>query len=741
MIKNFLRKNVKYTNVVIYAAIILAVNIVGVKLFKHFRLDLTRNKSYTVSKVSEDIVAKLNDPLRIKIFFTRNLPPQYASIERYLRDLMPEYAAKANRYFNYTFYDCTEGKDNTSEKNKANIKIAQDFGVNEVQVQTIEKDEVKLVRAYMGLVIQHGDMIEKMTPIESTEGLEYKITSIIQNMINKISVLQGLKEPVQVKLFLSSDFQQVGPMSGIGGLDSVPEKVKKGVDDSNKRNYGKIQFVHYSDPHDENIKNEARTLNLNGLSWNDFRGPNGQLIKAGVGYAALVVEQGGKSEVMELLEPRMVLGRGGLRQTFSLKNLDKLDERINDLVDGLLDINEEISYLTGKGNTDINKAEDNPFLAQLRQQQSAGGEAANFGDILAGVYTVAQVSINDIDPNIKTLIIAGSQEDFSDYELFQIDQYLMRGRSLVVFHDGVKETQPPFQLRSYQPPTYEVNTCGLEKLLTHYGVDIKGTYVHDEIAYEAPPQRNAFGGMSPKQAIKHAPLITKDQINGDLDILANLKQLIMFKISPLEINKQTLDSNNVVYQEILTSSPEAWELPRLNPFYGNSAPTGEQKKRVLGYILEGRFSSYFADKGLPRQEEEDEAAEEDTAVSRGITGDNSFLKKSTAPGTIVVVGSSEVIKNQLVDSQGRGPNAMFVLNLIDYASGKSDWAVMRSKAQQYNPIEPFDEKASAFIKIFTQRQNLKYFNIFGLPLLVGLFGFFVFYRRKKQKKVVESAFS
>lgn len=735
---HLLKKN---SQVIIYAAIIVLLNVVGVKLFKHIRLDLTRNKSYTISQASENIVANLTDPLRIKIFFTKNLPPQYASIERYLRDLMPEYAASANRYFNYTFYDCTAGKDTSSEKNKENIKIASDFGIYEVQVQTIEKDEVKVVKAYMGMAIQHGDMIEKISPIESTEGLEYKITSVIQNMINKISVLQGLTNEIKAKLFLSSDFMRVAPLSGIQGLDSLPEKIKEGIDDSNDRNFGKVKFIHYSDPNDENINQQAKALNLNGLSWNDFRSPNGEIIKAGTGYSAVVIEHEGKTEVFELLETKMMFTGRGLRQVFAIKNLDNLEDAINGLVDNLLNINEEVGYLTGKGNIELEDA-SNPILRQLGQQQNKRVEGANFYKLLSAVYTVRQMEIREIDPNVKTLIIAGAKEDFSDYELFQIDQYLMKGRSLVVFHDGVIESAPPFQMRSYQAPTYKGNESGLEKMLSHYGVTIKNTYAHDEKCYVQPPQRNAFGGgMTPERKIKFAPIIYKDQINKDLDILANLNQLIMFKVSPLEVDIDELASNNVIARSLLTSSTEAWEVASLNPFISDVSPSGEQAELDLGYILEGAFTSYFVDKGIP-QETNEESSSSDSLKKSGsrFTGDNNFVKQGK-PGKIIVIGSSEMIKDQLIDANGRGPNAMFIMNLIDYSSDKSDWALMRTKLQQYNPLEPFDENASPIKKLFTHRQNLKYFNVFGLPLIVGSFGLMVFYRRKNQKKMIENKFN
>ena len=55
-----------------------------------------------------------------------------------------------------------------------------------------ENDEVKFKKAYMGLVMTHGDMIERLPSITSTEGLEYKLTASIQKLNNKISALLRL---------------------------------------------------------------------------------------------------------------------------------------------------------------------------------------------------------------------------------------------------------------------------------------------------------------------------------------------------------------------------------------------------------------------------------------------------------------------------------------------------------------------------------------------------------------------
>jgi ABC-type uncharacterized transport system involved in gliding motility auxiliary subunit len=189
----------KYYKFFLYLIVVVLINVAGITLF--FRVDLTANDVYSLSKTSEDVVATLSEPLTIKVFFTRNLPAPYNNIERYLHDLLEEYSVANNRYFNYQFYNVSTEETQRAGQNQA---LAENYGIHPVQIQNIEQDEVKFQRAYMGMVLIHGDIIEAIPTITSTDGLEYKITSTIRKANNKISALLRLQDNINVKLFLSS---------------------------------------------------------------------------------------------------------------------------------------------------------------------------------------------------------------------------------------------------------------------------------------------------------------------------------------------------------------------------------------------------------------------------------------------------------------------------------------------------------------------------------------------------------
>ncbi len=159
----------KYIKFLVYLIIVVLVNVAGITLF--FRLDLTANKMYSISEASKKVVSTLSEPLTVKVFFTKNLPAPHNNTERYLHDLMEEYAIYASRYFNYRFYDVSTEEGELSEKTQENQRLANNYGIHPIQIQAIEKDEVKFQRAYMGLVLIHGDLIERIPTISTTEGL------------------------------------------------------------------------------------------------------------------------------------------------------------------------------------------------------------------------------------------------------------------------------------------------------------------------------------------------------------------------------------------------------------------------------------------------------------------------------------------------------------------------------------------------------------------------------------------
>jgi ABC-2 type transport system permease protein len=724
-------KSGSYMRFLAYLVVIVLVNVAGMTLF--FRLDLTANKIYSISRASKKVVCTLSEPLTINVFFTKNLPAPYNNTERYLRDLLEEYATYANQYFNYRFYDVSPEEGDVSRETGENQELARGYGIFPVQIRVIQKDEVKFQKAYMGLVMIHGDLLERLPTITSTEGLEYKLTTTIEKLNNKISALLGLPEKIRVKLFLSSSLEEVAPYLRISDLAQLPGRLEGIVEKLNGKNYGKLEFEYLDPSKDEGLEEELERHHILSLKWPALSGGK---IQAGKGSIGMVIEYGDRAVELPLIR---VVRLPLIGTRYELTDLSKMEEIINENVESIIDINQDLGYLADHGTLKLTGRS-----AADRDDQQREEALSTFGNLVSQTYTLKDVMLKDgvIPESINCLIVGGPTETFTDYELFQIDQFLMQGKSLAIFLDMFKEVMPPDQQgRSFGAPRYELINTGLEKLLKHYGISIKDSYVMDENCYKQTLPAGLGGGERP---IYFVPIIKNRFINQDLDFMKNIKGLITMKVSPLELDTKRIGENGLRAHQLFASSEKSWEMSgriNLNPMLIRPPQPGEgQQSLPLAYVLEGEFTSYFAGKPMPEKksaegdsgklEKEKENARKPEIDLSKIEGKSRVIAKGK-PGKLFLVASTEMLKDNLLDPKGRSPNAAFIMNVLDSLNNREGIAVIRSKEQQFNPLY----EAKAGTKTF-----VKSFNIAGLPVLVVLFGFFIWVRRHARKKQIQMMF-
>lgn len=719
------QKTSRYLKFGIYIVFIVLLNIAGLTLF--FRADLTENRVYSLSDVSREVVSTLKEPLTINVFFTRNLPAPYNTVERYLRDLLEEYALSGNKYFNYRFYDVTPLEEGGSARSAENQKLASDYGIQPVQIQAIEHDEVKIKKAYMGLAVIHGDMVERVPTITSANGLEYKLTTAIQKVNNKISALLKLEKPVEIKLYISPSIREVAPYMGLKDLPELGNGINEIVGELNRKMYGKLAFSTVEPTDQEEIDRLAGEYGLMHLKWPDLPQAG---IEAGGGAIGMIVQHGESTMSLPVLQVFRV-PLFGTQYNFAAP--EELDEMITGSVETLIGINENIGYLNDHGTLDI--------------YGMPGGQvepATSFVQLLSKSYSLKQVSLGEggVPEGLKTLVIAGPTEGFSDYELYQIDQALMKGTNLALFLDSFREVMPqqgnPF---APQTPRYVPNETGLEKLLEHYGIRIGKSVVMDYNCFtQQAPQQYGPG----EQKIFYAPIIQNSNINSALPYMANIKSMVGLALSPLELDEKRLAENKIRAQRLFSSSSQSWEMRdnvTLNPmFIVPPATEAELRSYPLAYVLEGSFPSYFAGKPVPEKPaapgaEPDghsgEVKPASAAAPAGIEGTDT-LASSARQGTIFLIASSHMLQNNVLDAEGQSPNSAFVMNVLDVLNGREDTALMRSKVLSFNPLNDPQVQTKMFIKSL---------NIVGLPVMVVGIGLLVLLRRHFRRSRIERMFN
>jgi ABC-type uncharacterized transport system involved in gliding motility auxiliary subunit len=302
-----------------------------------------------------------------------------------------------------------------------------------------------------------------------------------------------------------------------------------------------------------------------------------------------------------------------------------------------------------------------------------------------------------------------------------------------------------------QQPVYVPLDTGLEKLLNHYGIRIKKSYVMDENCFRQTLPAQLGGG---ERSLYFAPIIKSRFINKELDFMKSIKGMIAIKVSPLELDTERLTANGLKAEQLIASSEKSWEMSgriTLNPMF-IQPPSSEEdmQSKPLAYILAGEFPSYFTGKPVPvkeidknesenkdkeaaKQPPPNEATAADTQpeidISKIVSGGR-FIARGK-PGKIFLMASGDMLKDNILDAGGSGPNATFILNVIDYLNGREDIAVMRGKQQRFNPLDDTKAGTKTFVKTL---------NIIGLPAFVVLFGILVWFRRHARKKNIQMMF-
>jgi ABC-type uncharacterized transport system involved in gliding motility auxiliary subunit len=720
------KRSAVYIKFSLYLLAVVLINLAGLTLFA--RVDLTRDGIYSLSDASQTSVSTLSEPLTLHVFFSRNLPAPYNSIEQYLRDLLEEYALRANRMLSYRFYDVSAEEGDVPANAGENQKLANSYGIHPIQVQAIEKDEVKFQRAYMGMVLIHGDLIERIPTITTTDGLEYQITTAIRKMNAKISALLRLTGRIQVRLFLSPSLKAIAPLMGLKQLPGLPAEIERTVTDLNAKTYGKLTYEFSEPPDGPEFEEISRVNNLLALSWP--ASADGK-VAAGKGAIGLVVQYGERRINLPLID---VVRIPIIGTQYKLIEMEDLERMINASVESLIDIHSQLGFVADRGAAPIGGA--GPGGPGRPDESQAFG---NIRELISRNYSLKPVSLADgrIPEGIACLLLVKPREKLSDYDLFLIDQFLMQGKSLALFVDAFDEIQ--MQGQAVYPPI----ETGLEALLEHYGVRIQRSYVLDENCYRQELPAQLGGGERP---IYYAPLIKSRFIDPDLGFMHNIKGLVAVKASPVEILPERIQANGVKAWRLLASSERSWEMTtpiNLNPMVLRPPSRAEDmRSRPLAYLIEGAFPSFFAGKPLPVRMIESPTEGQTPAppappaaapaVDLGqVERQGQFIAKGR-PGRIFVMASSDMLKDVVIDETGRGPNSVFALNVLDYLNGRENIAVMRAKEQKFNPLNETGPGAKALIK---------WFAIAGLPLLVALFGAGVWFRRAARKRRIREMFA
>jgi ABC-2 type transport system permease protein len=206
-----MKQNLKTQNItqlIIALIIILFVNYISSN--KYFRLDLTTDKRYTLSKATHEILDSLNDVIYIEIYLDGEMPIGFQRMQKSIHELMDEFRVIAGSNIQYQFVN--PSKSNDESKRNAIYQDLYERGLNPTNVK--DRDEegglaekilfpgafitYKDFETPVNLLVNNPGLSADVNLNNSIQSLEYEFVSAISKIITakrkKIAFIEGQGE-------------------------------------------------------------------------------------------------------------------------------------------------------------------------------------------------------------------------------------------------------------------------------------------------------------------------------------------------------------------------------------------------------------------------------------------------------------------------------------------------------------------------------------------------------------------
>ncbi|MEX0692797.1 MAG: Gldg family protein [Gemmatimonadales bacterium] len=165
------------------------------------RLDLTPGRAYTLSPATRAIVRDAGDLITIRLFASKELPPEISLLKRDLDDLLRDVRNAGQGNVRLVERDPAESPEAAEE--------AQRLGVPPIQFNVVGESQLQIREGYLGLVVQFADRTEAIPLIRQTVDLEYRLASIVRNLTRTSRPAVGIYVATPQDVLGPIAFQQV----------------------------------------------------------------------------------------------------------------------------------------------------------------------------------------------------------------------------------------------------------------------------------------------------------------------------------------------------------------------------------------------------------------------------------------------------------------------------------------------------------------------------------------------------
>lgn len=172
-----LRRSLRLNSVVqmlAVVAIIVLANHLAARVFT--RLDLTEDRVHTLSQAGRALMAGLERPLVVKVFFTRGLEAPYNNHEQVLVDKLEELRAWSRGRMELTLVDPTHDPELQAEATR--------LGIQPVEYAFRGEGRQELRKVWMGVSLLYGDRQTALPAVTQVATVEYDLARVIKSLVD-----------------------------------------------------------------------------------------------------------------------------------------------------------------------------------------------------------------------------------------------------------------------------------------------------------------------------------------------------------------------------------------------------------------------------------------------------------------------------------------------------------------------------------------------------------------------------
>ncbi len=617
------------------------------------RVDMTRDGLYSLSQATETTLSHLDEPLYLDGYFSDKTHPLLSPLVPRVKDLLKEYEAIGGGKVKVRFAD--PSTDEALEQ-----ELGQAYGIRSVPLAVSERNSQAVVNAFFHVLVRYGDQhavlgFDDLIEVQAsaTDGLtvelrnlEYDLTSAIrkasQDFESVDSLIARLPRDAKVTLYATHDST---PESFVGAVDDLrtlgAELQDKGM-----------PFEEIAPPLDEDAMIQlADELGVRPMAADLF----GQHLF----YGQLVLSAGDQHE--------LVTAGGELSDTRR-----DVEAAVRRLSPGQL---ETVGILT-----EVPEAEQQSGLPPQYQQPPPRPDYQRLEAWLGDEYQVERPDLSEGEPpdNVDVLIV-GKPGALSDKERFALDQYLMRGGSVVALAGAWAADASSRSL------SVKENDGDLADLLEAWGVSVGDKLVADPQNASFPMPVQERRGPFLVNSVQMLPYPFFPDIRaGGFDrghpVFASLPNVTVPWSSPLTVSDSLPEG--VEAETLLTTSDGSWLTEGIDPDFkawpdAGFGPSGEQAPRVVAVSLSGALPSAFAG---------DEERPGEGALDVALPG-----------ARLTVIGSAEIASDLMlgVAEQMSGEvhraNLGLLANLVDWSVEDTDLLSIRRPGAFSQTLRPMSD--------------------------------------------------